>query len=349
MVAIGVLVMCLNCVAAARTTPPVSAIAETRHKEAVAAAKAQRWEEALSLWEQASDAAPSWKYRFNQASVLAHLRRMQEAYARVQEATRLGPPAERAADVANTLATIESALLADGALVRLDVTPPDARLQLDGAAVESDRYHFVSDGDHHVRASLAGHEDAVRTFRCAKGSRCDERITLKPIPATGSLLVSGAPRGAEVWVDDRLVGTLPTARAGALGPGKHTLTVRAVDHLTATVEVEVVAGQAGLQEIVLTPLTVSTPASARSIGGWAAVGTGAVLVAIGGGLLGRAVSVRDDASELDRAAQPDYDAQYDSLSEEYRSFAVAGWSLTGVGLGAIAAGITTLLWPTPTR
>ncbi|MFZ4739502.1 MAG: hypothetical protein ACOYM9_26410, partial [Bradymonadia bacterium] len=280
--------------------------------------------------------------------VLAHLRRMREAYARVQDATRLGPPAERAAEVEGTRTTIETALLAEGALVRLDVTPPDARLQLDGADVEGGRVYFVSSADHHVRATREGYEDAARVLRCAKGSRCDERITLEPVRTTGSLHVSGAPQGAEVLVDDQLVGTLPSARVGALTAGKHTLTVRAVDHLTATVEIDVAAGQAGVHEIVLTPLTVATPVSARTIGGWTSVGTGAVLMAIGAGLLGHAVSFREDASDLDRAAQPDYDAQYDALSEEYRSFAVAGWSLTGVGLGAIAAGISTLLWPTPT-
>lgn len=58
----------------------------------------------------------------------------------------------------------------------------------------------------------------------------------------GTLVVTAAAPGAEILVDGRLVGGAPEARV-ELKPGKHTLVVRAKDHLTLERFVEVRAGE----------------------------------------------------------------------------------------------------------
>ena len=68
----------------------------------------------------------------------------------------------------------------------------------------------------------------------------------------GSIYVTTLPAGADVWIDGTYVGRSP-ALAGALAPGKHSVTLTKTGWSVRVLEVEVEAGATALSSVELAP------------------------------------------------------------------------------------------------
>lgn len=106
----------------------------------------------------------------------------------------------------------------------------------------------------------------------------------------GSLLLSGGPRGSEVRLNGRLLGTLPLRQTVRVQAGIYTLDARLPGHYPVTRSVALAGGEVARESIELTPLSTvaeSRPAPAPSGGshwlswtfGGLAVGAGAFTAA----------------------------------------------------------------------
>lgn len=69
-----------------------------------------------------------------------------------------------------------------------EVTPPGARVAVDGNPVEPGVTVYLRRGPHRVEASLAGHETDVRTVDVSPGVETRLRIDLKPVPTPAAVL-----------------------------------------------------------------------------------------------------------------------------------------------------------------
>lgn len=112
------------------------------------------------------------------------------------------------ADVPQTLPTIE--LQPADAQLAVASSPSDASVSVDGEyrgrsplslKLRPDRRHTVS-------VAKPGYETATRELALAADSR--RELSIELVPMIGEVDVQSVPEGAEIWIDERLVGTTPT-------------------------------------------------------------------------------------------------------------------------------------------
>ncbi len=180
-------------------------------------------------------------------------------------------------------------------LLRVVSDPPGARVFIDdraqGELGSTPFQNPVSAGAHHVWIERPGFQAIERDVEVAAGAEVELSVALERT-REGVLRVTGTPRGAEVFVDEERVGTIPYE--GALTAGVHQLRVEADGLKVYEEAIEIPRGQA-------LPIAVTLRETPSRGAAWGALIT-AVLFAGGGtvaGLLGR--SLADDLS-AERAA-----------------------------------------------
>lgn len=116
--------------------------------------------------------------------------------------------------------------------VTVHTAPSSAELRFlrDGVAVtvHPERGHYrLAAGQYQVVAAAPGYAGAETQFRVRKGDEARLDIALVPLPhQSGRLLVSTGKIAADVSIDGQRVAVTP-ATLSELGPGEHTLEVRA--------------------------------------------------------------------------------------------------------------------------
>lgn len=122
----------------------------------------------------------------------------------------------------------EEWLRTGGAVLELQVSPPTARVELDG-----DRLHpgpiLITPGVHLLVARAQGRVDHREVIRVPAHERTKKRIELHGLAVTGRLDLRVHPRNAKVLVDGHLVSGTP--RLLTLSAGRHRLVIVATGFL----------------------------------------------------------------------------------------------------------------------
>jgi len=131
--------------------------------------------------------------------------------------------------------------------VSFDSNPRGANVYLDGNHVGSTptgRMN-VDAGNHTVRFSLPGYQDANVSFSLARGE--DRQVSTSLQRASGTLIIQANVGGAIAFVDGRQVGTIPSGSGRLsvpnLDPGQHELTLVAPGFRTYVSGFNIQSGQ----------------------------------------------------------------------------------------------------------
>ncbi|NOY24764.1 MAG: PEGA domain-containing protein, partial [Oligoflexia bacterium] len=110
-------------------------------------------------------------------------------------------------------------LVPQGGMLQLEVRPPQATIELDGAPLASvnDVPMAVDCGSHTLKVTAAGHETALINVDIEAGRVSTVPVILSAI-GIGALAIDIAPDQAAVWMDRRLLGTGPRRVDVTAGP-----------------------------------------------------------------------------------------------------------------------------------
>jgi hypothetical protein len=132
-----------------------------------------------------------------------------------------GDPA-RVEEVNRYLRTLRSTL----ARVRIQVSPSDARVSVDGEPVAVGTAEIALDpGAHVLEARAPGHADLRREIRLEPGSSSTELLALERVRGAATLVLDVSPEHAEVRLDGAPRGT--GDQRISLDPGAYTVEARA--------------------------------------------------------------------------------------------------------------------------
>ncbi|MCB9550275.1 MAG: hypothetical protein H6706_31140 [Myxococcales bacterium] len=177
------LALCLLLALPAPAAPTPAEEAERLFQVGNRAARRQRWAEALAAWQASEALVPAWQPAFNQATVLVFTGEPLAGWAACQRALQRDPPAERRAKVVAECDAIEAKLLATHAAIRLEVTPADAEVTLEGAPWPAPRRVLVPRAESRLEVRREGHAVQRLTWRHPIGQRSQQTIQLAPLPA----------------------------------------------------------------------------------------------------------------------------------------------------------------------
>lgn len=120
----------------------------------------------------------------------------------------------------------------------IEANVPNADLYIDGRKRRSLRpgknYIGLEPGIHTIRVAADGYESSPeQKIELKKGeTQRLAAITLKPAVRTASLVIDGAPRDAEVWIDGREIGSIGgdgSFQRDDVAPTGHTITLKKAD------------------------------------------------------------------------------------------------------------------------
>ena len=140
-----------------------------------------------------------------------------------------------------------------------------------------------------VRVTAEGFTTYEETLSLSGGARLEITPEMKPLKTNGRLQVTSAIAGAQVFVDSRPIGTVPTEVE--VEAGSHEVTVRHSGHRTAKTTVVILARETKSIDVALE----RNPTVFSSWWFWTAVGTAAVA----GTAIGFAVSTERGADSGD--------------------------------------------------
>lgn len=319
--------------------------AQKLHEQALQKARRGDWESAFVLWEAAEALSPDWRYAMNQAAGRMKRQEWLLAWQATDRARRHGVPADKSEAVSSMTAQIEAKLLRDHALLELTITPPQARIRIDGEVLSGSLAVWRKKPTSRLRVEHPGYEAVEIEWRHPIGTRNARAVTLARRITTGELVLTGRPAGARVLVDGRAAGVLPRVVDSALASGSHTLRVEKVGHAPIERAFDVKAGGSVQLDVTLQPLAVAPPPPAEekrsgsSIWGWTAVGLGAALLGTGAGLFVHRDGLARDAAGLSGSGLYD---RYDDLEGEHTSVLVSGSVTAALGAALVATGAVLL-------
>lgn len=115
--------------------------------------------------------------------------------------------------------TVNVPLVHQGGMLQLEVSPPQATIELDGAPLASvnDVPMAVDCGSHTLKVTANGHETALINVDIQAGRVSTVPVILSSI-GIGALAIDVAPDQATVWMDRRLLGVGPQRIDVTAGP-----------------------------------------------------------------------------------------------------------------------------------
>jgi hypothetical protein len=108
---------------------------------------------------------------------------------------------------------------------------------------------LASPGKHFIALTLAGYEKELARFTVT-----DSRIDLPLVslrPEGGTLLISSVPKGANIFVDTQLMGSVTPAQI-LLPAGTHSIRVE-LNQMKKTISVKIANGSTAHETIILQP------------------------------------------------------------------------------------------------
>jgi tetratricopeptide (TPR) repeat protein len=148
---------------------------------------------------------------------------------------------------------------------------------------------------------LGRYDEAIATYRQylremgdAAPNRTEVEATLRTLDGLlGTLRLTTNVPGAEVWIDDRRVGTAPGDLRVA--GGRHTVQLRATGHLPAQADVQLTGRS--IRSIRLTLERIPQSRGLRPAYFWSAVAATGLTVSVGAAFGGLALSANGDAAD----------------------------------------------------
>ena len=137
--------------------------------------------------------------------------------------------------------------------------PSGASIYLDGI-YEGTTPATISDtspGSHTVKLTKSGYEDYTTTVYVSAGDT--ESVDATLTPETGSITISSAPSGADIYLDGRYKGTTP-AIISDVTPGAHALKLEKHGYAEWLTSVHITSGVPESITVPLAPADVSPPA-----------------------------------------------------------------------------------------
>ena len=239
---------------------------------------------------------------------------------------------------------------ADGA-TRLVVSSPSegATVALDGEAKPrtAPLIAEVTPGKHTARIEAPGFAGESREIDVARGAVTALDIPLHELP--GRLAIGGL-RGAEVTIDNRSVGTIPSTGPVEVTPGHHSLRVTRGGHEELTREIDI--GRGGTETFdARLPLTKQRKVSYGLIGaGAAATGAGVVFGILTLGQQAVATGIKSDIDQgkvsCPGTSCPKFD-QFNAAVNARDQLRIGTGVLLGGGLATAATGFLLYLFDEP--
>lgn len=200
----------------------------------------QRFEEAVRELEAARSHYPTASIHFNLGLAYRGVGRARDAIASFERFLSAvgdtGDPA-RIQEVNRYLRSLRAALVR----VRLDITPSDARVTIDGEPVPRGSTTVQLDpGSHVIVATAPGYREARQEIETEPGTDTLAQLTLERATTTGTLVLDVDPDDAAVRIDGRPYGI--GDQQIELEAGAHALLIEALGR-TASRDFEIAAGQ----------------------------------------------------------------------------------------------------------
>jgi hypothetical protein len=267
--------------------------------------------------------------------------------------------------------------------VLVHTTPPGARALVQGGPdCMTPCLLSLSSGEYQITITMAGYQTLLRSFVKRPGEFDELRLVLQAPVNEARLRIFVNQPGARILVDGSRVGTSPMRGPFAVTPGFHTITVthkgfadwskRVLVNTAQTFEISARLQPARPVPInrptrtTTKPPTVFRPVkpveepeagngATMRLWGWIAIGVGSALTAGGGALIGHALFNRNRLNTAQRMKieDPNYPtnlfvlgithADATNMASLFKWEWPVGLSLAGVGLGAVATGITLLV------
>jgi hypothetical protein len=141
----------------------------------------------------------------------------------------------------------------------IDSTPRGADIWIDDAdlgALTPQVFTDMTPGLHHIKLTAPGYLDwrIDVTIQAGQTSTINAVMDLEPTPMKGTLTVTSVPSGAQVMVDNVIIGVTPLSIEK--DPGNYTVVISLTGYKAVTVIAIVAAGQV---TPVSTTLEISTP------------------------------------------------------------------------------------------
>ena len=208
---------------------------------------------------------------------------------------------------------------------------------------------YALEAERHLGQGLAAPSDPWIT----KNHEVLEDALTKVRTTIGEIAVTGAPEGAEVFLNGQLIGKLPLPKPLRVSQGPATIELRASGYATASFPVEVSGGKTS--QVVLrldrdvspavlatshssgtdlsqAPTSNSATTSTRTIVGWSLIGAGAAAI-VGGAIV---LATTDGGCGV----MPGFECAHGPASK------TPGWAILGAGAAAgIVGGILLLTRP----
>lgn len=346
-------VIALSLIVSIGKAEPISDSAKTFFDTGVQAYVAGQYNTAADAFEAAYKIAPKPPILFSLAQAERRLfvaeknpEVLKRAIAHFREYLALVPQGGRRADAIEALSELEVfavKISADKAAplklkTRLLVASPikGATITLDnGVGTELPFIDEVAPGEHKLVVSANGYFDDTRTITVVDGATLAVDILLKPKPSTLNI---SAIKGAEVYVDSRLIGTAPVPPVEVPAGEHHIVTLqpgRTVFSINVTTKL-------GEDRTVVARSSLSAQRKAAyALGVGASVGllTGTVLALASWNQQNRAVSINDRAN-VSNISPTDLGSYHSALEarDSLRTGSYIGFAV-GAGLGVSAVGM----------
>lgn len=240
--------ICASLLLAALVSAPASGLAQvdrreqarTHFQQGIAHLGERRFEEAVGELEAARSLYATASIHFNLGLAYRGVGRARDAIASFERfLTAVGDTGDpaRVDEVNRYLRSLRASLVR----VRLDVTPRDARITVDGEPIPRGSTTVQLDpGSHVIAASAPGHQDGRREIEAAPGSSTLVQLALTRVSTTGTLVLDVDPNDAAVRVDGHPNGL--GDQEIELEEGAHLLEIEALDR-TASREFQITAGE----------------------------------------------------------------------------------------------------------
>jgi len=130
------------------------------------------------------------------------------------------------------------------ASLTINVDTEGADIEVDGNSVGKSPLAgpiLLGPGEHSIIVSLDSYEKIETTIKTVSGEKKTESFTMKQLPATVS--IKSSVDGADVIMDEKLIGQTPLAKEVELEPGKHTVRLTREGYEPSEQTLEMKAGE----------------------------------------------------------------------------------------------------------
>lgn len=333
------------------TGVPTAAVAQERDmaaaKERFLAGKeayeAERYEEAAEAFTEAYDLSGRNELLYNIGQAYRKAGQLKKAEEYFQQYLNELPEAPNADQVVETIIEIQEEMAAQMATLRIESTPADARVFIDGEMEPRCKTPCpvsLMPGEHELRLAKAGYKETTKTIEVEPESERTVAVRLKRDVVFGYLDLRTDTGSGQVRVAGQPARTLPLSEPIELEPGTYPVTVVGESGEAWTMDLEVRPEETNS---VLVPVTVLEEQSGTSpirTASYALMGSSLGFF-VGGVLLGMEASDAHASLETQQQALGQVDSD---LVDRGESMQLGANIMYGAGAATLLSGAGLFVW-----